>query len=180
MRRALEAFVLADGALLAGFVFRLRGAMARESKIDKDAIRLSGATRPSYSIRDPDAPIDSWNEDLLNRSAFVEMLALNILVSKPAVIMLRGSFGDGKSSVLRLLRLGIGERAIVVRFNSWLPNSQQTLVNDLFGDIAAEINRNYLIPGLRKRLRTLASILAGTAPQLKGLAELLPTSNAAG
>jgi hypothetical protein len=174
--RALAALGATCVALVVGFGLRLRTAVAREGKIEKDAIRLSGATALAYSIRDFDAPISSWDEDLLNRSAFVEMLALNILVSKPAVIMLRGSFGDGKSSVLKLLRLGVERKAIVVPFNSWLPNSQQTLVTDLFGDIAAEISRSYLIPGLRKRLRALASILAGTVPQLKVLSELLPSS----
>jgi hypothetical protein len=176
MRRAATAFGVSSIALVVGFALRLWAAVGRERTVDRGAIKLFAASAPSYSVRDLDAPIDSWDEDLLNRSAFVEMLALNILVSKPAVIMLRGSFGDGKSSVLRLLRLGIGQGAIVVPFNSWLPNSQQTFVNDLFGDIAAEISRSYLVPGLRKRLRTLASILAGTVPQLKGLSELLPAS----
>ena len=103
------------------------------------------------------------------------MLVRTILVSRPSVIMLRGQFGVGKSSVLNLLRLGIGKRAIVVPFNSWLPGSQETLVSDLFGDVALEIGLTYFVPGLRKRLRKLASVLAGTVPQLKGISEFLPS-----
>jgi predicted KAP-like P-loop ATPase len=171
--RAATAFGASCVALLVGFAFRLWAAVVRERTVDTEAIKLS-ATESSYSTRDADAPIASWEEDLLSRSAFVQMMADTILVAKPAVIMLRGLFGDGKSSVLNLLRVGIGKRAIVVPFNSWLPNSQQTLVNDLFGDIAAEINRTYFIPGLRGRLRKLASVLAGTVPQLKNLPEILP------
>jgi len=171
--RAATAFGASCVALLVGFAFRLWAAVVRERTVDTEAIKLS-ATESSYSTRDADAPIASWEEDLLSRSAFVQMMADTILVAKPAVIMLRGLFGDGKSSVLNLLRVGIGKRAIVVPFNSWLPNSQQTLVNDLFGDIAAEINRSYFIPGLRRRLRKLASVLAGTVPQLKNLPEILP------
>jgi KAP family P-loop domain len=96
-------------------------------------------------------------------------------VSKAPVIAVRGGFGDGKSSILNLLHKELRESAIVVLFSSWLPDSQRTLVQDLFGDIASECNRAFIIPGLRKHLTKFATIIAGTTPQLKILPDLLPT-----
>jgi len=87
---------------------------------------------------------------------------------------LRGAFGDGKSSVLNLLRLQLADSAIVISFSSWLPNSELTLANDLFGDIAAECNRHLLVPALRKHLRKFASLLAGSVSYLNLLPDVLP------
>ena len=64
-----------------------------------------------------------------------------------------------KSSVLNLLRLQLGKSAVVVSFSSWLPNSELTLANDLFGDIASECNRHLIVPSIRKHLRAFATIL---------------------
>jgi hypothetical protein len=161
-------------ALLVGFALRLRATAASEQKLDDVAIKPRASAGTSHPGRDSESPIESWDEDLLNRSSFVEMLAMKILVSKIPVIALRGAFGDGKSSVLNLLRLQLGDRAIVISFSSWLPDSHQSLVNDLLGDLAAETGRHFVIPGLRKRLRKFASLLGGTVPQLKALPELLP------
>jgi hypothetical protein len=87
---------------------------------------------------------------------------------------LGGAFGDGKSSVLNLLRLQLADSAIVISFSSWLPNSELTLANDLFGDITAECNSHLLVPALRKHLRKFASLLAGSVSYLKPLPDVLP------
>ncbi len=126
-----------------------------------------------YVIRIPRSI--QWGKDRLGRSSLVEVLALKILVAKAPVIALRGGFGDGKSSVLNLLRRQIEGITIVVSFSSWLPDSQRTLVHDLFGDISSECNRAYVISGLRKELGKFASIVAGTTPYLKILPDLVPT-----
>src|ERR1019366_3533174 len=64
--------------------------------------------------------------------------------------------------------------AIVISFSSWLPDSQQTLARDLFADIATEISKSYIVPGLRKRLIKTASMIAGAASYLKVLPEVFP------
>jgi hypothetical protein len=161
-------------ALLLGFALRLASAARSEETVPVGALNLEKVQRASYTVRDPESPIESLQEDTLGRSAFVEMLALKILVSKTPVIALRGNFGDGKSSALNMLHQQISSRAIVVSFSTWLPDSQQTLVTDLLDDIAAEIRKHFVVPGLRKQLRKFASLLAGSVPYLKALPDILP------
>ena len=171
---AFTGLALACVVLLVGFGLRLVGAVRRENTLVPDFTVLQPNRRVSYSARDPESPIDSIDEDKLARAAFIEMLARRILVSKDPVIALRGNFGDGKSSVLNLLRQQLQDTAIVVSFATWLPDSQKTLVTDLLGDIATEINKQFLIPGLRRRLDRFASLFAGHVSYLKILVAVIP------
>ncbi len=46
-----------------------------------------------------DSPIGDWEQDILNRSAFVDSLISAIMVSKAPVVAIHGAYGDGKTSV---------------------------------------------------------------------------------
>jgi hypothetical protein len=92
---------------------------------------------------DGDSPIQEWSEDLLSRYALVDSLAATILVSQAPVVAVEGEYGDGKSSVLNLLRKRLSGHAIVVTFRTWLPGSEETLARDLFSDISSECRRLY-------------------------------------
>jgi KAP family P-loop domain len=65
-----------------------------------------------------------------------------------------GEFGSGKSSMLNFieecLRQDPGIAPIIVRFNGWLPGSQESLADQLLGDIAAECGKKYFVPQLRR------------------------------
>lgn len=172
--RGWAALVESYAAILVAFVLRTFAQVEQVRTLDAKVKTPSRANVGETMARDQESPIGSWAEDRLDRSSLVEMLTLKILVSKVPVIALRGNFGDGKSSVLNLLRSEIGTTAIVVSFSSWLPDSQQTLVRDLFGDIATEVNKCYFVPGLRKKLVKLASLLGGAVHYLKILPEFLP------
>ncbi|MGA8595115.1 MAG: P-loop NTPase fold protein [Bryobacteraceae bacterium] len=171
--RGIVALLLVVLMLLVSVALRVWAGVQREKTLRSGPGSLGVDEAPS-AMRDPESPIESWSEDRLGRAALVEVLALKILDTRTPVIALRGAFGDGKSSVLNLLRLQLGKSAVVVSFSSWLPNSELTLATDLFADIAAECNRHLIVPSLRKHLRKFAAILAGSVPYLKALPDILP------
>lgn len=136
--------------------------------VDASARALS--VRPSGKH---DEPIEDWSEDLIGRSAVVEMLAKYALQGTP-VIALQGALGDGKTSVLNLLTRTLDGRAIVVSFSTWLPGDEASLVTDLFRDIATECRKYIYVPQLRKHALAYARTMSGSVSYLAGLKELLP------
>jgi len=124
-----------------------------------------------------DDPIQDWDEDIIGRTAIVELLAEHALVLGTPVISLHGGLGDGKSSVLNLLRKALEGQAIVVSFNAWLPGREATFAVDLFGDIATECRKHVHFPQLRKRALLYARTISGSVSYLAGLRELLPADS---
>lgn len=172
--RIVAALLFVAVILVLAVALRLLASVRRERTTRATVVKPQFHEHPSQPMRDPESPIESWSDDRLGRAAVVEILARKILDARTPVIALRGAFGDGKSSVLNLLRLQLAESAVVVSFCSWLPNSELTLANDLFADIAAECNRSLFVPALRKHLRKFASLLAGSVSYLKPLPDILP------
>jgi predicted KAP-like P-loop ATPase len=129
--------------------------------------------RPSTT----DDPIEDWNQDIIGRTSVVELLAEHIFVHRTPIVALHGGLGDGKSSVLKLLRRSLGNRAIVVSFSTWLPGSDETLAVDLFRDIANECRRILYVPQLKKRTLAYARTISGSVSYLAGLKEMLPTQS---
>jgi hypothetical protein len=124
-----------------------------------------------------DDPIHEWDNDIIGRTSVVELLAEHIFVQRTPIIALLGGLGDGKSSVLRLLRRSLERRAIVVSFSAWLPGSDQTLAVDLFRDIATECKHTFYIPQLKKRATAYARTISGSVSYLTGLKEILPAQS---
>lgn len=124
--------------------------------------------------RDPESPINSAREDILNRGALVEVLVRRILVTRVPVLALRGNFGDGKSSVLNMLREQIEGRCIAISFSAWLPESHKTLVTDLVSDVSTEVGRHYFAPDIRSGLNAFASTIADSVSYLKLLPTIFP------
>ena len=123
-----------------------------------------------------DEPISSWAQDILGRAPIVDIITNKALAGGASVIALSGPLGIGKSSVLNLLQTHLEDKAIVVRFVTWLPGSQDVLSSYLLADIATECEKKYVVPGLRRSTRRVAKALAETVPTLKGLIEFLPTT----
>lgn len=124
-----------------------------------------------------DDPIDDWDEDIVGRVAVVELLADQALRLRTPIIALHGGLGDGKTSVLNLLKRAVGGQAIVISFSAWLPGSVASLASDLFNDIAAECSKHIRVPQLRKKALAYARIVSGSVPYLAGLKELLPAQS---
>jgi KAP-like P-loop domain-containing protein len=124
-----------------------------------------------------DDPISEWADDIIGRTAVVELLAEHSLRLRTPIVALHGGLGDGKSSVLNLLRKAVEGQAIVISFSAWLPGSEATLATDLFKDIATECRKHVYVPQLRKQALAYARTLSGSVSYLAGLKELLPTQS---
>lgn len=92
-----------------------------------------------------DAPINTIEEDKLNRENFVDSLA-NAIIKRSTddslCIGLYGPWGSGKSSLLNLLLERIRGRdneITIVRFNSWLFSNPEQLMLQFFLQVSEEL-----------------------------------------
>lgn len=151
----------------------------RQAQPIKLDLKLVSGTREDrrWTNRIADAPIENWDEDILNRSPFVQTIADAVLVSRAPVIAIHGAYGDGKTSILRLIQTSLKGRAILVPFSTWLPGSEDTLAMEIFESIAAECKRHYYAPQLRRRLLAYAKGLCNVVSYAKAVSELLPSTS---
>ena len=122
-------------------------------------------------LLEPDLPVQENGEDLLGRGDIIESLVSTILLESPAIVAVTGKYGDGKTS---FLNLAIGELKkseeieipMIVRFSPWLAGDSNALVLSLLNSIVAEIERKFVVPGLRgdasRYARTLLSVVSRT------------------
>jgi hypothetical protein len=135
------------------------------------------SAQDSRTLTSSDDPIQDWDQDIIGRASIVEILAQHIFVQRTPIIALDGERGDGKSSVLNLLRRAIDGHAIIVSFSAWLPGSHETLALDLFRDIATECRRALYMPQIRKASIAYARTITGSVSFLAGLKEILPSQS---
>ena len=83
------------------------------------------SARRRWESSGSDDPITEWQDDVVGRAAVVETLAQHALHLGTPVVALNGEFGDGKTSVLNLLKKALEGQAIVISFNAWLPGSRR-------------------------------------------------------
>jgi hypothetical protein len=159
------------GLYLFGRVHALRA-------ITEDELRVSDMTRAATGTMTAaiDEPIQSWEEDALDRASVVDIVSSKAMIGRASVIALSGPLGIGKTSVLNLLQTHLHDKAIVVRFVTWLPGSQDALSSYLLADIANECRKYYVVPGLRRSASRVARALAQTVPFLKGTLEFIPAT----
>jgi KAP family P-loop domain len=117
-----------------------------ELKLNVPVTKSTVSAEQQWEARTADDPISEWEDDIVGRTAVVKLLAEHALRQRTPIVALRGGLGDGKSSVLNLLRRAVEDQAIVVSFNAWLPGSHATLAPDLFSDIAAECKKRFSVP----------------------------------
>ena len=158
------------------FALYFKGRLDTFRTITEEELHVGGSGQdvPGGLTPATDEPIESWKQDALGRAAIVEILTSKIMIGKAPVIALSGPLGVGKTSVLNLLEAHLSDRAIVVRFVTWLPGSQDALSSYLLADIAKECRKHYVVPGLSRSASRVARALAASVPYLKGLAEYFP------
>jgi hypothetical protein len=125
---------------------------------------------------DPDEPISKDDEDILDRIAVVDSLVRAVASDCVPVIGLVGAYGDGKTSVLNLLSTALENRGVlVVRFSTWLPLNEETLVSTLLNSILKALQAKLFIPEVKGRLieltRTLCAVLPRVPHSVKDLFE---------
>ena len=92
-----------------------------------------------------DNPISTASEDLLQRSKFVERIVREIDMidaSQGYVLAVMGQWGSGKTSVLNLVKERLSNSGtILVEYNPWLLSGVEELVDGLFREINAKLNK---------------------------------------
>jgi hypothetical protein len=124
-------------------------------------------TKSSVSAVGFDKPIDNWEQDAIGRQDFVETVLTRVLVNDEPAIGITADFGEGKSSVLHLIRASIdqGNKAIAVPFRTWLPGSEETLLDSLFGTATAAIQTKYFLPSWRSTFSRYGHAVLGAMPK---------------
>lgn len=102
----------------------------------------------------PDKPIESAKEDLLDRASFAQSFGQALLAHKDKtsiVTALYGDWGTGKSSVINMAIESIREstkdlykdkKPIIVQFNPWNYSDQNQLVSQFFKELSFAIRRD--------------------------------------
>lgn len=92
----------------------------------------------------PEIQIKDVNEDKLNRNAFAEKLANSIInynFEDPLTIGIMGSWGSGKSSLIKLTEdILKKEDFIIIQFNPWFFSNQENLYLQFFKSIITSLN----------------------------------------
>jgi hypothetical protein len=130
-----------------------------------------------------DNPIQTWKDDAIGRQDFVETVLTRVLVDGEPAIGISADFGEGKSSVLHLIQSSIerGGNAIAVPFRTWLPGSEDTFLESLFGTATAAIRERYFLPSWRSVFKKYGRVVLGAAPKSwEFLAPLLPSDTQSG
>lgn len=100
--------------------------------------------KPAYSA---DQPIETIKEDRFNRWPFAKRIAETLATRadpSSVVVGVYGPWGDGKTSVLRLMELALAEHenTIPVRFNPWYFGSQEQLLQGFFKTLADKMGKS--------------------------------------
>lgn len=131
--------------------------------INKDVINK---TKYDFS----DEPIFEESEDKLERKEFVQNI-YNILtltsVKDSFVIGLYGSWGEGKTSVLNLLRNRFlkNKDFEIFDFNPWLYNKTKNLLNAFYFELEKKINKLFLFSSLSNSLKKFVRQISISSPQ---------------
>lgn len=132
----------------------------------------------------PDRAIRNSNEDELNRSGFAHQLK-NSLANweddESLVIAIRGKWGEGKSSVINLLKEQFVEKhhkddPTIIEFNPWAYSNSDSLSYHFFKDIGSELKIKNVIPNDKKLADKLAlySQLINLEKEAKLFKDIIP------
>lgn len=122
----------------------------------------------AHSETDCDAPILRQEEDVLGREPVVASLIRAVLQDNAPIIALTAPYGDGKTSVLNLLQTNLETHkdVVVVRYSTWLPADEQTLIATLLSAVVAKLETKLFIPRLKGKLAAITRLLFTVVPKL--------------
>ncbi len=117
---------------------------------------------------DPDRPIEEAGEDILKRGPVVASIVRAIVNDGVPVLALTGAYGDGKTSVLNLLSKEFERRddLIFIRFSTWLPTDDKTLVSTLLSSIVEKLETKLFVPKIKKNLVEFSRMLFAALPSV--------------
>jgi KAP-like P-loop domain-containing protein len=158
------------------FLFLLAFGVAGTLLVFYRDLRIGGAAE-SLSEADPDRPISESEEDIVGRGPVVGSIVRAIVNDVVPVVALTGAFGDGKTSVLNLLSKALQGRedVLLVRFSTWLPMDEETLVSTLLNSVLGRLETRFVVPKIKRNLmkftRTFFAVLPGVPASIKDLFE---------
>jgi energy-coupling factor transporter ATP-binding protein EcfA2 len=125
----------------------------------------------------PERPIESSDQDKLERSRFIDRLSSSLVNadtkrSTGVVVGITGSWGSGKSSLLNLLKEHLERQysdALVVRFDPWLVSGRNDLIAEFLGELIGTINAD---EKRRAKFKKLGATFAQYGAQLAPLGNL--------
>ncbi|MCL4457841.1 MAG: KAP family NTPase [Nitrospirae bacterium] len=102
-----------------------------------------------------DEPISSDKQDLLGREKFIEDLykeITNLPFSDSFVFGLYGSWGEGKSSVINLLRNKVEKNIdfLIVNYDPWHFKDEEAILSSFYNQIEYALSERYIFPGLKR------------------------------
>ncbi len=111
-----------------------------------------------------DRPLDAKEHDRLNRVAFAERLVLmlrHLPKGASLTVGIHGPWGDGKTTVLNLVRLDLASASdtVTVQFNPWRFTDESAMLRGFFQSLAGSI---------RAHLSTNAEAIAGWLEKVGG------------
>jgi len=141
-----------------------------------------------YSLSD--APIESMEQDLLGREQFINVLCNEIIeygknFSDSFVFGLYASWGEGKTSVLNLLKKKIEEnektikdevkenkenkknkenkenkQIIIVDFNPWYFKNEEAILTAFYEQLEQAISKEFLLPDIKRLFKRYKGLIA--------------------
>jgi len=102
-----------------------------------------------------DEPISSDKQDLLGRGKFIEDLYKEITTlpfSDSFVFGLYGSWGEGKSSVINLLKNKVEKNIdfLIVNYDPWYFKDEKAILSSFYNQIEYALSERYIFPGLKR------------------------------
>lgn len=112
-----------------------------------------------------DEPIKNEGYDLLGRTPFVQRLyehITNLPFTDSFVFGLSGNLGEGKTSVINLLkrRFEGNETHVIVDYVPWNFTDEKAMLNAFYAELEKAISKNLLIPGLKRALAKYQKLLS--------------------
>ena len=107
----------------------------------------------NYSLIDE--PIKFIEQDLLGRAEFIENLykeVISLASDDSFVFGLNGKWGEGKTSVVNLLKGKIEENDdfLVVNFNPWYFGNEKAVLNAFYKQIEQALSQKFVFPNLKE------------------------------
>ncbi len=151
------------------------------TKAQSEILRRGGSQpKPKMNItatlKNLDNPIQSMEEDLLQRSGFVDNLCRIFEAASPddcTIFALHGEWGSGKTSVKNLLIKDLEKRGdkspIVVEFNPWAFSGQDQVLEAFFSEIGKSIGNKTNGAEVAEGFKKLGAYLSFGSKTVKAL-----------
>lgn len=132
----------------------------------KEQFDLSPPLKNENMVELLDDPISFLEQDSLGRKRFVEDLKREIISipseNSAVTIGLNGSWGEGKTSIVNILRNIFlkNEKFLVVNFIPWSFKDEEAILTAFYQQIKQAINNKFLLPGFAKDLNKYMNIIS--------------------